>query len=173
VPYSYKVTTQDKVAAAAAAYEVPIDLAQRLARQESGFDQSRVSSAGAIGVMQLMPGTAAELGVDPHDEDQNIEGGMRYLRQMFDRFGNWNQAVAAYNAGPGRIAKVIAGVQALPAETANYVKKILGAPFQLLAGSDSSSSDISTPMGGQSGTVQLGLLIAVALIAVAIVWFAV
>jgi len=174
VPYSGKVTTSGKVAAAAAAYDVPIDLALALAKQESGYNQNRVSSAGAIGVMQLMPATAAELGVDPHDEDQNIDGGMRYLRQMFDRFGNWNQAVAAYNAGPGRIEKVLAGVAALPAETAAYVKKIIGAPFELLTGADSSSSasiNLSTP-GGQSGTVQIGLLIAVALIAVAIVWFA-
>jgi len=129
------MTTQERVLAAATRYGVPSDLAVRLARQESGLKQYRsdgslvVSSAGAIGVMQLMPATAAELGVDPRDEDQNIDGGMRYLRQMFDRFGDWKTAVAAYNAGPGRISKVLKQQSSLPGETANYVLAIMGEPF--------------------------------------------
>jgi len=129
------MTIQEKVVAAAGRYGVPPDLAVRLARQESGLKQYRtdgrlvVSSAGAIGVMQLMPATAAELGVDPRNEDQNIDGGMRYLRQMFNRFGDWKTAVAAYNAGPGRVGKVLAGQSSLPSETANYVIAIMGEPF--------------------------------------------
>jgi len=129
------VSTQAIVIEAANRYGVPADLAVRLARQESGVRQFRadgslvVSSAGAMGVMQLMPGTAAELGVDPRDERQNIDGGVRYLKQMFTIFGDWKTAVAAYNAGPGRIKKVLAGQQALPQETANYVLAIMGEPF--------------------------------------------
>lgn len=120
---------------AANRYGVPADLAVRLARQESGIRQFRsdgsliLSSAGAIGVMQLMPATAAELGVDPRDQYQNIDGGVRYLKQMFNMFGDWKVAVAAYNAGPGRMRKVLAGQQALPSETANYVQAIMGEPF--------------------------------------------
>jgi soluble lytic murein transglycosylase-like protein len=130
----------EKIAAAARRYGVPEDLALRLARQESGIRHYRSdgsvirSSAGALGVMQLMPATAAELGVDPYDEDQNIEGGIRYLRKMYQIFGNWNHAVAAYNAGPGRVQKVLRGEQSLPAETVTYVSAILGAPFQVVPG---------------------------------------
>lgn len=129
------MTTADKIIAAARRYGVPEDLALRLARQESGTRHYRNgevirSSAGALGVMQLMPATAAELGVDPYDEDQNIDGGIRYLLRMYQMFGNWNHAVAAYNAGPGRIRKVLRGEQRLPDETAWYVSAILGAPFQ-------------------------------------------
>jgi soluble lytic murein transglycosylase-like protein len=137
------MTIQEKVTLAARRYGVPADLAVRLARQESGLRQYRsdgrlvVSSAGAIGVMQLMPATAAELGVDPYDEDQNIEGGIRYLRQMFDRFGDWKTAVAAYNAGPGRISKVLKQQSSLPAETANYVVAVMGEPFFPASGASS------------------------------------
>lgn len=138
------MTIQEKVVAAAGRHGVPADLAVRLARQESGLRQFYsdgrlvASSAGAMGVMQLMPATAAELGVDPRDEDQNIDGGMRYLRQMYDRFGEWKVAVAAYNAGPGRIAKVLKQQSTLPAETSNYVLAIMGEPF-------SSSNDTGSP----------------------------
>ena len=76
--------------------------------------------------MQLMPATAAGLGVNPYDEQQNIAGGMSYLRQLYDRYGNWDQAVAAYNAGPGTVDKWLAGLRNLPAETVGYLAKILG-----------------------------------------------
>ena len=129
------MTIREQVEAAARRHSVPVDLAVRLATQESGLQQYRsngaliVSSAGAIGVMQLMPATAAELGVDPRDAVQNIEGGMRYLRQMFDRFGDWKTAVAAYNAGPGRMARVLAGQASIPSETAGYVLAIMREPW--------------------------------------------
>ena len=74
--------------------------------------------------MQLMPGTARDLGVDPNNLDQNIEGGMRYLAQMYKKFGDWTLALAAYNAGPGAVEKH-KGVPPF-AETQNYVKSILG-----------------------------------------------
>lgn len=134
------MTIAEKVAAAARRHGVPEDLALRLARQESGLRQWRAdglivkSSSGALGVMQLMPATARDLGVDPYNEDQNIDGGVRYLKQMHTMFGNWNHAVAAYNTGPGNLRKVLRGEKALHPETAAYVPAILGVPFQPVPG---------------------------------------
>ena len=108
---------------AAQKYGMPEDIVLRLARQESGFKQSAKSSAGAIGVMQLMPGTAQGLGVDPYDLHQNIDGGVRYLKEQYDNFGSWDKALAGYNAGPGAVQKYN-GVPPY-AETQNYVRSIL------------------------------------------------
>jgi soluble lytic murein transglycosylase-like protein len=97
-----------------------------LIQQESGFDASSQSSAGAIGLTQLMPGTASSLGVaDPLDPAESIEGGARYLAQMMARFGgNTTDALAAYNAGPGAVEQY-GGVPPY-AETQSYVEKVLG-----------------------------------------------
>ena len=105
-------------------YGLDPDLFLRQINQESGFNPKAVSSAGAIGLGQLMPNTARELGVDPTDPDQNLEGAARYMRQQMDRFGRTDLALAAYNAGPTRVAKA----NAIPniAETQNYVSSILG-----------------------------------------------
>jgi soluble lytic murein transglycosylase-like protein len=100
------------------------DLFLRLVQQESGFNQDARSSAGAIGFAQLMPGTAADLGVDPYDDEENLRGGARYLRQQLDEFGDPVLALAAYNAGPGNVRKY-GGVPPF-AETQNYVSKIMG-----------------------------------------------
>ena len=70
---------------------------------ESAFKTSAHSSAGAIGLAQLMPGTARQLGVDPHDRAQNLDGGARYLLAQIQEFGTLSLAVAAYNAGPGAV----------------------------------------------------------------------
>lgn len=109
---------------AARRYGVPEDLAFRVARQESGGNQRAVSPKGAIGVMQLMPGTARDLGVDPHDMRQNIDGGVRYLAKQLKDFGTPELALAAYNAGPGAVRKY-GGVPPF-AETQDYVRKIGG-----------------------------------------------
>src|SRR5471032_859862 len=93
------LTTRDKVNAAASRHGVDPDLAWSMANQESRGNQNAVSPKGAQGVMQLMSGTAKDLGVDPTNEDQNIDGGVRYLKQMLDRFGGDHRlAAAAYNA---------------------------------------------------------------------------
>lgn len=109
---------------AARKHGVPEDLFLRLVQQESGFNPGAVSSKGALGLAQLMPGTAAQLGVNPNDPKQNLEGGARYLKMMYQRFGNWRHALAAYNAGPGAVEKH-GGVPPY-AETQGYVLAILG-----------------------------------------------
>lgn len=96
-----------------------------LIQQESGFDPSATSSAGALGLTQLMPGTASALGVsEPLNPAQSIEGGARYLGQMLRQFsGNTAEALAAYNAGPGAVQQY-GGVPPYP-ETQQYVSKVL------------------------------------------------
>lgn len=98
-------------------------LVRAVIETESGFDPNAVSEKGARGFMQLMPDTAAELGVDPDDPVQNIEGGVRYLGRMIDRFDNLEKALAAYNAGPGAVESA-GGVPPFP-ETQDYVKTVL------------------------------------------------
>ena len=83
------------------------------------------SKAGALGVMQLMPRTAKELGVDPMNPEENIRGGVVYLKKMIDQFNDPTLALAAYNAGPGRVNQVLRsgrGIEALPRETQNYIR---------------------------------------------------
>lgn len=101
---------------------------------ESSFNPKAGSSAGAIGLMQLMPDTAKGLGVNPYDDAQNILGGAKYLGQMLNEFGSKELALAAYNSGPGRVHQAMdkAGSyrwddirQYLPKETQNYVPKVL------------------------------------------------
>ena len=112
------------VQAAAKRENVDPRLVNAIAQAESGGDQSAVSPVGAIGVMQLMPDTAAGLGVDPYDEKQNVEGGAKYLREMLDTFGgDVKKAVAAYNAGPAAV-KAYGGVPPYP-ETQAYVDRVL------------------------------------------------
>ena len=93
-------------------------------KQELGGDPDAVSPAGAVGLMQLMPGTAKELGVaNSRDPGENIRGGARYLRQQLDTFGgDVTKALAAYNAGPGAVQKY-GGVPPY-AETQQYVRSI-------------------------------------------------
>jgi hypothetical protein len=87
------------------------------------------SKAGAIGVMQLMPKTAKGLGVDPMNPEENIRGGITYLKQMMDQFNDPTLALAAYNAGPGRVNQILRsgrGIEALPRETQNYIRMAEG-----------------------------------------------
>ena len=122
--YSTPEVVSQKVNTTATKHGVDPKLAQAIAIAESGLDQSDISDAGAIGVMQLMPATAVELGVDPYDEDENIDGGVRFLGQMLERFGgNVELAVAAYNAGPNAVEK-FGGVPPY-GETQAYVQRVM------------------------------------------------
>lgn len=128
IPYyagSYDGPWLEVARAAARRHGIPEDLFLRLVQQESGWDRDARSHAGAIGLAQLMPDTAARLGVDPHDATENLDGGARYLAQQFRRFGSWRLALAAYNAGP----EAVEAHDGVPpyAETQDYVRAILGA----------------------------------------------
>ena len=83
-------------------------LINAIIKVESNFNHKAVSNKGAIGLMQLMPDTAKELGVDPWDANQNIQGGTKYLKQQFYKYQDWEKALAAYNAGPDTVDKAIA-----------------------------------------------------------------
>ena len=129
------MTQQDisnQIVQTATSYGVDPRLALEVARQESGLDNSRTSSAGAIGIFQLLPSTAADLGVDPHDPVQNIDGGIRYLSQLIGKYaGNVAEALAAYNWGMGNMDAALAAhgitwMQYAPLETQDYVQTILG-----------------------------------------------
>ncbi|MGC1506189.1 MAG: lytic transglycosylase domain-containing protein [Sulfitobacter sp.] len=120
----YKGQFLSMAKAAASRHGVPVDLFLRLVQQESNWNASAVSHAGAIGLAQLMPATARRLRVDPTDPKQNLEGGARYLKQQYKTFGTWRLALAAYNAGPGAVKKY-GGVPPYK-ETRNYVRIIGG-----------------------------------------------
>ena len=109
---------------AAQRHQIPEDLFLRLVQQESGWNPSARSHKGALGLAQLMPQTARELGVNPLDVTQNLEGGARYLKAQYDKFGDWRLALAAYNAGPGAVERF----NGIPPynETRNYVRVIFG-----------------------------------------------
>ncbi|MFC2768165.1 MAG: lytic transglycosylase domain-containing protein [Mitsuokella sp.] len=114
----------DLVREASAKFGVDPKLVSAVAEVESGGNQNAVSGAGAVGVMQLMPETAAGLGVNPYDERENVEGGAKYIKEMLDTFGgDVKKAVAAYNAGPQAV-KDYGGVPPYR-ETQNYVNKVL------------------------------------------------
>jgi soluble lytic murein transglycosylase-like protein len=115
-----------QINAAAASNGIDPALLKGLVSQESGFNPNARSGAGALGLTQLMPGTASSLGVtNPLDPAQSLQGGAKYLREQLDRFGgDETLALAAYNAGPGAVQKY-GGVPPY-AETQNYVTSVMG-----------------------------------------------
>lgn len=111
------------ILAKAKKYNLDPQLVRAVIEVESAFNPNAVSRVGAGGLMQLMPGTAYNLGCrDRFDPEQNIEAGAKYLRMMMDRFGSWDLAIAAYNAGPGNVEKA-GGIPPF-AETQHYVVKV-------------------------------------------------
>jgi soluble lytic murein transglycosylase-like protein len=118
-------STLDPLISDAAMHEgLEPELLRGLIRQESGFRPCAVSPKGAIGLTQLMPATAADLGVkDPFDPKQSVDGGAKFLKQLLNMFDNLPMALGAYNAGPGRVAES-GGVPNIP-ETQDYVRRIL------------------------------------------------
>ncbi|WP_420496787.1 lytic transglycosylase domain-containing protein [Szabonella alba] len=115
------------IAEAAQRFGIPAAWIIAVMRVESAGDLQALSSAGAMGLMQVMPETWAELrirhglGTDPYDARDNILAGTAYLREMWDRYGNVAAMLAAYNAGPGRYDDYLSTARPLPAETRSYV----------------------------------------------------
>jgi len=126
------------ITATAQRYGLPPDKFLAQLRAESNLDPGAVSPKGAIGVAQLMPATAASLGVDPRDPAQAVDAAGRYMRMNLDRFGgNYDMALAAYNWGPGNVAKY--GISGMPPETRAYIQKVSGA---------SGDGGVTAPKGG-------------------------
>ena len=122
-----KASMCETLADAAQAHNLPVGFFVRLINQESGFNPEVVSSAGAQGVAQFMPAVAKEWGLsNPFDPHQALVASARFLRSLFDQFGNWGLAAAAYNGGMGRVQKWIDKRGKLPDETRHYVKTITG-----------------------------------------------
>jgi soluble lytic murein transglycosylase-like protein len=127
-------TIREMIDRAAAANDLPPAFVHSVARAESAYRPDAVSVKGAIGVMQLMPATAASLQADPHDPEQNIEAGARYLRELLIRYdGDSVKALAAYNAGPGAVDRYN-GVPPYR-ETVTYVDRVLKTYSKLSADS--------------------------------------
>jgi soluble lytic murein transglycosylase-like protein len=125
VEVAYQPDYDGLINEAAGAARVRPDLVRAVIQVESGFNPRARSSKGAMGLMQLMPGTAADLGVqNPYNPQENIRGGVTYLRQLLDKYGNNEElALAAYNAGPDAVDRY--GYQVPPyRETRDYVNKV-------------------------------------------------
>jgi soluble lytic murein transglycosylase-like protein len=151
------IDLRDLIINEATAQGVPPSIALGVAQTESGISQWTqnggivTSSAGAQGVFQLMPSTAAGLGVDPTDLNGNISGGIAYLKQLYAKFGNWNDALAAYNWGPGNVSSG----NSVPTSVGQYVSNVLNSASSFAAGllgvgSQPSPAAVAVP-GGNDG----------------------
>lgn len=128
---SGNMSIEEAVKKASTKYGIDESFIKAVIKAESSFDPKAKSHAGAMGLMQLMPGTARELGVtNPYDVEENIDGGTKYLRGLLDMYGNSKElALAAYNAGPGAVrTRGVQGkedIDRMPTETKNYVKNVM------------------------------------------------
>jgi len=138
-----------------------------VATKESGLNQSAVGTSGERGVFQLMPGTAADLGVDPTNLESNIDGGVRYLSQMYQKFGDWRLALEAYNGGPGNVQR---GTVSSAAQ--GYADSLLGQVD--LSGGEIGDTGASEGSWAAEDTFSAGLsgvaLLAAGVAAVAVIW---
>lgn len=129
-PVSYSTSYEGVARSAAAANGINPDLFVRQIQQESGFNPNAVSPAGAIGIAQFMPGTAAGMGINPHDPVASLNAAARMMGNLNKQFGgDYSKALAAYNAGPGAVQSAVRSgggnwLAYLPAETRNYVSII-------------------------------------------------
>lgn len=125
VPYASFTAFDALVNRYANFHRVDAAIVRAIIGAESMFNHAARSTAGAIGLMQLMPATARELGVDPFVPEQNIEGGVRYFAEQLKAFGGVELALVAYNAGPGFAQRYASGKTALYGETREYVRKVM------------------------------------------------
>jgi soluble lytic murein transglycosylase-like protein len=124
---------QSQLAALATQYGIPPSIALAVAQIESGFNQSAVNAGGDTGVMQISPPTAVTLGIDASNLDQNLQGGVSYLAQLYQKFGDWGTALAAYNCGPGN-----------PQGCTSYANKVLAAQPGYASFDAAAVPDVST-----------------------------
>lgn len=162
-----------QIQAAAPSYGVPPSLALAVATKESGLNQAAVGSSGEIGVFQLMPGTAAQLGVNPSDLSANINGGLTYLSQLYAQFGDWGTALEAYNGGPGNVTRgtVSTAAQSYSASVLASAGLDASAP-DVLAADSAYSSDSTDVLASDSMGFSLSTpaWIALAALGVVAVW---
>jgi len=142
-------TITQMISAEAQRQGVPADIAIAVANRESGFNPNASGASGEIGLFQLMPATAAGLGVNPYDLASNIMGGVLYLKQNYAHFRDWSLAIAGYNDGTPLVDKYLAGARNLPDKTIAYVQAITGVTLPASIGgtpSDSSSPDSTSAL---------------------------
>jgi len=155
---------------------VPPAIALAVAQQESDTSQwlpngSLVTgSSGEIGVFQLMPATAASLGVDPGDVNQNIQGGISFLAQLFQKYGSWPAALSAYNSGsptgsPGYASSVLSIAARLGSSVSSAVSSTLAPDSASQVTAANLESDVQSPI---SGTLVVGLILG----GIALAWWA-
>lgn len=150
----------DQIAAEAQAQGVDPALAVEVAIAESSLDQSAIGSAGEIGVFQILPATAAALGIDPTDLAQNIHAGIQLLGQLLSRYGDPAKALAAYNWGSGHLDNALLTYGAtwfshIPASTQSYINKILGNVQTQYQPSFNPSATLTIPPAAPSGVLTI------------------
>jgi soluble lytic murein transglycosylase-like protein len=155
---------RDAIEEAAALTGLPAEVIAAVAHQESHFVENAVSHVGAIGVMQLMPATARELGVDPFDGRASILAGARHLKSLLDRYdGNLGLALAAYNWGQGNVGRWLKGkrrIAGVPQETQDYVAAITGTPLRTWLAKPVTLDDLvrrTVAIGGHVATLKARL----------------
>jgi soluble lytic murein transglycosylase-like protein len=160
---------QSLITSVANSLGVPSSIALAVAQKESNFNQAAVGSSGEIGVMQLMPATAAGLGVDPTDLNQNVTGGVSLLASLYQQYGNWTQALEAYNAGPTAVNQ-----GTVPSSSVSYASSILGSINLDSTTSDSIMADLTDglpDLSSDSGTSPW-VWVGVAVAGLGLLWWA-